>query len=77
MNAPPTDRPATRRLPVQRQPQPQPHQRDVLDVTLHDEELRAELELTTLLMVAVNDAVDRDDHAPLPQEQIDRLLGLG
>lgn len=76
MNAPPIDRPATRRLPVQRQPKRRPRRPDVLDVTLHDEELRAELELTAMLIVAVNDAADGDD-APLPQEQIDRLLGLG
>lgn len=84
MNAPPTDRQATRRVPAQRHPQrhPQrpsqrpPRQRDVLDVTLNDEELRAETELTALLMVAVNDAVDTDDDGPLPQDQIDRLLGL-
>lgn len=70
MNAPPTDPTTTGRLPAQR------HPRDVLDVTLHDEELRTETELTAMLMIAVNDAVDTDEHGPLPQSEIDRLLGL-
>lgn len=76
MNAPPTDPQITGRLPAQRQPQEQPHLYDVLDVTLTDEELRAEMELTALLMIAVNDAVATDDDGPLPQDEIDRLLGL-
>ena len=49
---------------------------NVLDVDLHDDELRAETELTALLMVAVNDAVDGDDDGPLPPAEVDRLLGL-
>lgn len=70
MNAPSTDPQKTGRLPAQRRP----HQHDVLDVTLHDEELRAETDLTAQLMIAVNDA---DHDGPLPQDEIDRLLGLG
>jgi len=70
MNAPSSDPRTTGRLPVQRQP------RDVLDVNLHDDELIAETELTALLMVAVNDAADTDCDDPLPQWEIDELLGL-
>ncbi|HET7735441.1 MAG TPA: hypothetical protein VFK52_05675 [Nocardioidaceae bacterium] len=72
MTAPPTDPPTTGRLPAQRQP----YQRDALDVTLHDEELQSETELTALLMIAVNDAADTDHDGPLPQSEIDQLLGL-
>ena len=75
MNAPPTDPQTTGRLPAQRQPSRPTPPRDALDVTLHDDELQAEMELTALLMVAVNDA-DTDESGPLPQDQIDRLLGL-
>ncbi len=75
MNAPPTDPQTTGRFPAQRQPNRPTHQHDVLDVTLHDDELQAEMELTALLMVAVNDA-DTDEPGPLPQAEIDRLLGL-
>lgn len=46
---------------------------DVLDVTLHDDELSAETELTVLLMVAANDAAET---VPLPQHEVDRLLGV-
>lgn len=76
MNAPPTDPQTTGRFPAQRQPNRPTHQHDVLDVDLHDDELQAEMELTAMLIVAVNDAVSDDDEAPLPQDQIDRLLGL-
>ena len=76
MNTPPTDPQTTGRLPAQRQPQRPVPLHDVLDVTLNDEELRAELELTALLMVAVNDAADTDNDRPLPQDEVDRLLGL-
>jgi hypothetical protein len=76
MNAPPTDPQITGRLPAQRQPQEQPHPYDVLDVDLHDDELQAEMELTAMLMVAVNDAVSGEDDGPLPQAEVDRLLGL-
>jgi hypothetical protein len=70
MNAP-TDPQTTGRLPAQRL-----QQHDALDVTLHDDELLDETELTAMLMVAVNDAADTDVDAPLPQDEIDRLLGL-
>lgn len=76
MNAPPTDPQITGRLPAQRQSQEQTHPYDVLDVDLHDDELQAEMELTAMLMVAVNDAVDSDDDGPLPQAEVDRLLGI-
>jgi len=76
MNAPPTDPQTTGRLPAQRQPREQTHPYDVLDVDLHDDELQAEMELTAMLMVAVNDAVSGDDEDPLPQAEVDRLLGL-
>lgn len=72
MNAPPTHPHDTGRLPTQREP----HPRDVLDVTLHDDELRAETELTANLMVAVNDVAGTGEDGPLPQAKIDRLLGL-
>jgi len=74
MNAPPTDPQTSGRVPSQRQAVPQPY--DVLDVALHDDELIAELELTALLMVAVNDAADTECDEPLPQDEIDQLLGL-
>jgi hypothetical protein len=44
---------------------------DQLNVPLEDAELLAEVELTTNLIIAASEA-----DAPLPQEQIDRLLGL-
>jgi len=44
---------------------------DQLDVPLEDAELLAEVELTTNLIIAASEA-----DAPLPQEQVDRLLGL-
>ena len=44
---------------------------DPLDVTLHDDELHAEVELTAHLIVA---ATESDEH--LSQGEIDRLLGL-
>ncbi len=76
MNAPPTDPQTSGRVPSQRQPARPPQPYDVLDVALHDDELRAETERTALLMVAVNDAADTDSGAPLPQAEVDRLLGL-
>lgn len=76
MSAPPTDPQTTGRLPAQRQPNRPRPPHDALDVDLHDDELRAETELTALLIVAVNDAVDNDAAGPLPQAEIDRLLGL-
>jgi hypothetical protein len=76
MNAPPTDPQTSGRVPSQWQPARQPHAYDALDVTLHDDELIAETELTALLMVAVNDAADADCDGPLPQYEVDRLLGL-
>ena len=44
---------------------------DQLNVPLEDAELLAEVELTTNLIIAASEA-----DAPLPQEQVDRLLGL-
>lgn len=76
MNAPPIDPQTTGRLPAQRQPNRPAHQHDALDVDLHDDELQAEMELTAMLMVAVNDAADAEAAGPLPQAEIDRLLGL-
>lgn len=45
--------------------------RDSLDVSLDDAELRVELELTAHLIIAATEADGR-----LPQDQVDRLLGL-
>ena len=45
---------------------------DPFDVELEDHELLAEVELTASLIVAANAA---DEH--LPQEEINRILGLG
>lgn len=76
MNSP-SDPQTTGRLPAQRRTRPPARRRldrhDVLDVTLHDDELSAETELTVLLMVAANDAAET---VPLPQHEVDRLLGL-
>ena len=44
---------------------------DQLNVPLEDSELLAEVELTTNLIIAATES----DH-PLPQEVIDRLLGV-
>lgn len=44
---------------------------DQFDVTLEDPELLQEVELTTNLIVA---ASETDEH--LPQEEIDRILGV-
>ena len=44
---------------------------DQLNVPLEDAELLAEVELTTNLIIAASEADDS-----LPQEQVDRLLGL-
>ena len=44
---------------------------DALDVSLHDSELADEVELTALLMVAVNDADGR-----LDPRQVDEILGV-
>jgi hypothetical protein len=46
--------------------------RDQYEVSLIDEELRMEVEVTTELMVAASACVD----GRLPQEQIDQILGL-
>jgi len=45
---------------------------DQLDVPLEDSELLDEVELTTNLIIAASEA-----EAELPQDAIDRLLGLG
>lgn len=45
--------------------------RDPLDVSLHDSDLREELELTTQLIVAVNEA-----GRALSVEEIDEILGI-
>jgi hypothetical protein len=45
---------------------------DQLNVPLEDAELLAEVELTTNLIIAASESV-----APLPQDEVDRLLGLG
>jgi hypothetical protein len=44
---------------------------DQLNVPLEDAELLAEVELTTNLIIAASES-----DASLPQEQVDRLLGL-
>ncbi|MGN6574102.1 MAG: hypothetical protein ACTHKG_00305 [Nocardioides sp.] len=44
---------------------------DQLNVPLEDSELLAEVELTTNLIIAASEA-----EATLPQEDIDRLLGV-
>lgn len=44
---------------------------DQFDVTLEDDDLMSEVELTTTLIVAASES---DDH--LSQEEIDRLLGV-
>jgi hypothetical protein len=44
---------------------------DQLNVPLEDSELLAEVELTTNLIIAASES-----EATLPQEQVDRLLGL-
>lgn len=46
--------------------------RDALDVSLHDVDLAAEVELTARLMVAANES----DH-PLAREDLDKILGIG
>lgn len=45
--------------------------RDALDVSLHDNELADEVELTVRLMVAANESDD-----PLGQQQVDAILGV-
>lgn len=44
---------------------------DQFDVTLEDPELLLEVELTANLMVAASES-----DGPLPQEEIDRILGI-
>lgn len=44
---------------------------DALDVSLHDRDLREEVELTTLLIVAVNES-----GRTLSREEIDVILGI-
>ena len=44
---------------------------DQLNVPLEDSELLAEVELTTNLIIAASEA-----DATLPQEEVDRLLGV-
>ena len=44
---------------------------DQFDVTLEDDELLAEVELTTNLIIAASES-----DGPLTQEQIDAILGL-
>lgn len=48
-----------------------PPSQDALDVSLHDRELAAEVQLTVNLMVAVNES-----EQPLAAEDIDRILGV-
>jgi hypothetical protein len=45
--------------------------RDALDVSLEDDELRAETELTTHLIIAASEA-----ELPLSQDDVDALLGV-
>jgi hypothetical protein len=45
---------------------------DQLNVPLEDSELLAEVELTTNLIIAASEA-----ETTLPQEEVDRLLGVG
>ena len=59
-------------IPAQRTTSPNSIGYDVLDVTLADDELLAETELTVHLMIAANES----DH-PLDEQEIDHLLGLG
>ena len=44
---------------------------DQLDVTVHDSEVLAEIEMMTRLIIATSES-----DAPLPQSRIDELLGL-
>ena len=44
---------------------------DQLNVPLEDSELLAEVELTTNLIIAASES-----ESPLPQDEVDRLLGL-
>jgi hypothetical protein len=59
-------------LPAPRRATPSPTRttRDALDVSLDDDDLRAETELTVLLMIAANDSDET-----LSQQDIDRVLG--
>ena len=45
--------------------------RDALDVSLHDSDLAAEVELTASLMVAANESA-----SALAREEVDRILGV-
>lgn len=47
------------------------HEGDSLDVSLHDSELREEVELMALLMVAANES-----NRPLTQTEVDEILGV-
>jgi hypothetical protein len=44
---------------------------DQLDVTVHDSEVLAEIEMMTKLIIATSES-----DAPLPQSRIDELLGV-
>jgi len=44
---------------------------DRLDVSVHDEDVLAEIELTSDLMIAAS-----EHEGPLTQEQVDSILGL-
>ncbi len=45
---------------------------DQLDVSVHDGEVLAEIELMTNLIIATSDS-----EGPLPQQRIDEILGVG
>lgn len=44
---------------------------DQLDVTVHDSDVLAEIEMMTKLIIATSES-----DAPLPQSRIDELLGI-
>ncbi len=44
---------------------------DQLDVTVHDSDVLAEIEMMTKLIIATSES-----EAPLPQSRIDELLGI-
>jgi hypothetical protein len=55
----------------QQPPKGQPPVNDQLDVTVHDSEVLAEIEMMTNLIIATSES-----EGPLPQGQIDEILGI-
>ena len=64
---PPTDRPD----PTNVSPKEDPAVNDQLDVAVHDSEVLAEIEMMTNLIIATSES-----DGPLPQMQIDEILGV-